>query len=150
MMDDYIQSLSVVTGIGQQILLESTLSLEESDVIYEEFISAIKSIANNNYTDGFTKFFVKNSEGVEAHLANVTKFVINESRVYLFTKLSDVCGAIEADCDSIIPNIAAIIDYDGDSCKLVSQDLTRGIMIDFYIENDNQEYFEFIAYHPSK
>lgn len=148
LMTEYIHSLSKIMDIDSEVLFNNVLDLGETDTVYNQFISNIKAIGNGSYTNQFTRFSLGKSPESIAEIENTAKSIMKPAKFYLLTKLSHFCGAVKINSEVIVNNISELVYYDGDSCNLVSPELTTGLMIDFHTETSGEEFYDFIAYYP--
>ena len=144
----YTHFLSEITGLSIDIFKSSFMSLEDSDQLYQHFISNIRAINSGVYVENSIKTILEEPERVRDEIQALSSSIVGSEKLYLITKLTEFCGAVEIDFDAVILHYDKIIAYDGDSFGLCSADSKTGVQIDTYTEGDGKELHGFIAFYP--
>lgn len=112
-----------------QIKEDDFLSLEQTDLLTSKFYDSYKisdKLCN--------KYLSSESRGLDEIIKDLClKFY--DKNGYLITKQTETCGLINVPIEKVLQNYKQIIELDGDSLCLLTEDENEGIYLDYYEEN---------------
>jgi hypothetical protein len=125
--DGYCKTLQQV--LKSKVDVASFLTLPKTDEIAHLFFDTHKTAQKV-----FSKIYNADDDDVlESDVKKIT--LLRGKNAYLVNKLSELCGAAKVNADEAIENYKALIELDGDSLCLVSEDHKNFFYIDHYEEN---------------
>lgn len=126
----YKQELSVIFDVAFND--GDFLDMEDSDVIISNFLDSYRSIPKNHCE--------KYKGDQQGHLRidiDMLGKLIEDEFWYLITSKSDTCGVCKVNVKTALYKYADIIGLDGDSLRVLSLDMHKGIYIDFFEEYED-------------
>lgn len=123
--------------LDRKINIDDFLELENSDEIRKIFYDSFKTHSDN--TD-FTQITFSADEFDQDYVYK-TYLSAMDGEYYWISNYSEYCGIITIEMHQINGKILEIINFDGDSLSLISKNLEKGILLDYY-ENLGKYYYE--------
>ena len=137
MLDKYIDQLKEIFGLKFSYSDFSTLN--RTDQVTEEFYKKFKS----NIQSG-KKYKKASFVDFEIDVKKLTDRVKDE-KGYLLTKNAEWFGAPMVPISIALSQCTKILELDGDSLNIISTDLEKGILLD-YFEEFGEWYYELTAW----
>lgn len=122
----YCERLNTI--LGTSLSQNDFIELEESDSIVNTFYASFKAKP---------KFFLRRytlyeqGEIMDDLIKNLHQLGEN---AFLITRYTENCRLVKVPCDKAIQHYADIIDLDGDSLRLFSEDHKGGLYLDYFEE----------------
>lgn len=140
---EYIGFLNSLLKINLDV--SSFLNLSETDrinqIYFEQFSTVEKKIKN--------KIEIDDTSLLNLEINNVSNFY-KDKFGYLLGHNSEYCGTVLLPFELLIKNYRELILYDGDALNIISENMSSGIMIDYFDDLDKnqfrKEFYELVVW----
>jgi|KBSMisStaDraftv2_1062788.scaffolds.fasta_scaffold247460_2 hypothetical protein len=126
-------------ALGNDVEIAHLADLLLTDVLEGKLTEQYQALVRGSGS-GFLRTY---STQQSARLFDMTKQMslkIGRNRAYLLTKRSNTCGAVIVQADSAISRAKSLVALDGDSLRLVSEDQTQGLLLDWRADDPSEAY----------
>jgi hypothetical protein len=143
MIKEYMEFLNSLLKINLEV--SSFLNLNQTDVInqkyFEQFKTAERKIEN--------KIEIGDTALLDKEINNVSIFH-KDKMGYLLGHKSEYCGTVLLPYELLIMNYRKLILYDEDSLNVFSENMSSGLMIDYFDDLDSnqfrKEFYEIVTW----
>ena len=126
-------------AVGEHITADALVTLPETDSLLETLRSGYQG-SNSADQVIYQRYFRLSQRTKFFELGDCIGKRLSGEPVYLLTKLSDICGAVRMNLQTVLGHAASLIRLDGDSVCVVSEDRKQGLMMDHNIDDPEQTY----------
>ena len=134
---EFIETLS--RALEQTIEVSALVSFEESDSLLGLFREEYRA-AQSDDAISYRKFFSKEEGKLIFELAKCLAHRLVDEEAYFLTKLGEDVGAVKVNTSALLNHAESVIDFDGDSISLLSNDRGQGLLIDSNPDDPEQTY----------
>ena len=139
------EHLSTISSIlGRKICEDDFLALEQSDEIRMIFFNKFRSLKKGD--PGFLQLTFASHDFDQDVLFDNYLSDFKDTKCYWITNYSEYYGVLPINFFEIKGKILDIIEFDGDSMNLLTQDLKKGILLD-YFEEQGETFYELSKWH---
>ena len=136
MLQGYLAALSSATQ--SEVSPAMLTDLPERDLLLDQFRAGYKQ-AKDLGTLTFSKTYSAEKRDDVLSAASCLADQLNEN-IFLLTKQSEFCGAVNLPGANLLRHCAAIITLDGDAVMILSQDHSQGLLLDFAADDPQSCY----------
>lgn len=138
----FVANLSGI--LGEEISESNLLSLEDTEMVLDSFRSGYQSAIRMDDVS-YRRFFRSDESEQVFRFAECLSRRLPCESVSFVTKLSKNCGAVKTQLTVVLTRAAPLIQFDGDSLAVLSENQKQGILID-YNSDDPEEMYEVVVW----